>query len=98
MSVDGGTEPVWSRDGRTLLYRRTATAGHELVAATIQWGDPPRIAARKMVLELADFEGAEPHPNFDVAADGRLVMVRRARDPNLVFMQNVHRLIDRADR
>ena len=98
VSVDGGTEPVWSRDGRTLLYRRTATAGHELVAATIQWGDPPRIAARKMVLELADFEGAEPHPNFDVAADGRLVMVRRARDPNLVFMQNVHRLIDRADR
>jgi serine/threonine-protein kinase len=95
VSVDGGTEPVWSRDGRTLLYRRTATAGHELVAATMQWSDPPRVASRKRILDLADVEGAEPHPNFDVAADGRLVMVRRARDPNLVFMQNVHRLLDR---
>ncbi len=99
VSVDGGSEPVWSSDGRTLYYRRTAASGHELVAAAVAPGDPPRVASRKAVLDLADFEGAEPHPNFDVAADGRMVMVRRTRDPNLVLMQNVHRLLEReADR
>jgi serine/threonine-protein kinase len=95
VSVDGGTEPVWGSHGRTLYYRRTATAGHELVAASLDLGDPPRVASRKSVLDLAEFEGAEPHPNFAVAADGRFVMVRRTRDPNLVFIQNVQRLIER---
>ena len=91
VSVDGGSEPVWSADGRELYYRRTGT--FELVAARLELGATPRVISRESLFGIGDFVGAEPHANYDVAADGRMVMVRRTQAPKLVLIQNVDRLV-----
>lgn len=74
ISTSGGTEPVWSRDGRFLYFRverkmmrvRVTTVDGALAAA-----------APEMVFEGDFLEGAITGlPNYDVAADGeRFLMV-----------------------
>jgi serine/threonine-protein kinase len=93
VSVDGGTEPVWSLDGRELYYRSTASSGPELIAARLELGAAPRVASREPLFALNDIEGAEPHANYGMAPDGRFVMVRRVQVPKLVLIQNVDRAL-----
>jgi eukaryotic-like serine/threonine-protein kinase len=67
LSTDGGEYPVWSPDGRELFFRQ----GTKVLSAGF---DPTRrvMVGRPAML----FDG--PYENeFDVAADGRLLMVRR---------------------
>jgi serine/threonine-protein kinase len=69
VSVDGGTNPVWSRDGQELFYR----SGNRMMVVETQIGN--ELSVRKpRVLFKGEFE-----PEFDVTADRqRFVMVRRA--------------------
>ena len=77
MSAEGGGEPVWSRDGKELFYR----SGDKMMAARIAT-EPELAADRPVVL----FEGAYEASlggvatNYDVAPDGRFVMIRREQD------------------
>ena len=41
VSVDGASEPIWSRDGQELFYRRATPMGTELVAAALQLDAEP---------------------------------------------------------
>jgi serine/threonine-protein kinase len=76
LSDSGGTEPVWSRDGRRVYYRD----GHVLRAASIS--TIPALAVRgRTALATDTFEGNMPHVNYDVTGDGRLVMVASERGP-----------------
>ncbi|MDF1504341.1 hypothetical protein, partial [Roseisolibacter sp. H3M3-2] len=70
VSQAGGTEPVWSADGRRLYYRGAG----RVVAATLAFDGAPTVTARAPLLDDA-FEGEMPHTNYDVARDGRLVMI-----------------------
>jgi eukaryotic-like serine/threonine-protein kinase len=66
VSIDGGTNPVWSHDSREIFFRK----GKEIYGAAF---DPARMitVGRPALL----FEG--PYlPAFDVAPDGRFLMVR----------------------
>jgi serine/threonine-protein kinase len=66
ISAGGGSEPVWSRDGKRLFYRGD---GH-LIAATLATTPSLGIAARDTVL-TDDYQfAANPHANYDVSADG----------------------------
>jgi serine/threonine-protein kinase len=65
ISVAGGTEPVWSRDGRHIFYRD----GRRLMDATVRAGSTIAVLARDTVLE-GDYENSVSHPNYDVAPDG----------------------------
>jgi Tol biopolymer transport system component len=68
VSTDGGTEPVWSRDGRELFYR---DANDNLVAAEIT-GASSFVVGRKRVLFSARRYAADAnHTNYDVDPDGR---------------------------
>ena len=66
VSTGGGTEPVWSRDGRRLFYR----GDRVLMAAVIQPGPAFTVAARDTVLADTYMYASNPHANYDVMPDG----------------------------
>jgi Tol biopolymer transport system component len=66
ISVDGGGVPRWSHDGRELFYRK----GQQMMAVAIQTS--PVFRAEKPVVL---FEGPYGN-NFDVARDGRFLMIK----------------------
>ena len=79
VSTGPGTEPVWSRDGSELFYR----AGTAMMVVDI---DPASddMATRPRLLFDGDY-APDPIglgiPNYDVASDGRFVMVTSAPPP-----------------
>ena len=91
ISVGGALESNWGADGRTLYYTTTDT--RQMMVATLELTPAPRVVSRQPLFSLGDLVSAEPHANFDVAADGRIVMVRRPQTPRLVLIQNVDLLV-----
>jgi serine/threonine-protein kinase len=72
ISISGGDQPVWSRDGKELFYR----AASKLVAASLQIGSDVAVRART---ELFDdtFETSNS-TNYDVSPDGKsFLMLQR---------------------
>jgi serine/threonine-protein kinase len=78
VSSTGGTEPLWSRDGRELFYRHADQmfAVPIVTDPSFQPGVAVRLFARDFQLDPGD-----NLPNYDVAPDGRFLMVRRTDDP-----------------
>jgi serine/threonine-protein kinase len=71
ISTDGGTEPVWARDGRTLFYRAART----LLAMPIVDMSSLRFGAARELFQL-DEPGSLDSANYDVTSSaGRFVMV-----------------------
>jgi Tol biopolymer transport system component len=66
VSTNGGTEPVWGRDGRRLFYR----GERQLMAATIRPGPPFTVTSRDTVLADTYVYASNPHANYDVMPDG----------------------------
>jgi hypothetical protein len=90
ISTAGGVRPVWAKNGRTLFYRNgQAIMAFEVRGATPkEWGAPERL-----------FEGPyffiDGPPMFDVAPDGRFLMLKEVRsnpEPNrlrrLIVVEN----------
>lgn len=99
VSVDGATEPVWSRDGRELFYRRATPKGTELVAATLQLGAESRVLTRTRLFDISGYDTAAPHANYDVSPDGRWFVFARPDGANhIVVLQNVPELARRIAR
>jgi len=73
VSTDGGTGPVWSRDGRELFYR----AGDDLMSVDIRAKNPLVLGARRKLLDVSAFEPAY-FRDFDVSADGQKFLFIRA--------------------
>jgi serine/threonine-protein kinase len=72
ISTEGGTEPVWAPIGLVLFYRE----GDKMMSVATSSSQNP--AAR--VLFVGDFaRGTIDSPNYDVAPDGRFVMIQRPR-------------------
>ncbi|MFL5495606.1 MAG: TolB family protein, partial [Gemmatimonadales bacterium] len=66
VSAVGGTEPVWSRDGRRLFYRGNG----QLMAAVIRPGPAFTVAARDSLFADTYMYASNPHANYDVMPDG----------------------------
>ena len=76
ISTDGGSEPVWSRDGQELYYRN----GEALMAVSIKT-EPAFNAGQPTLLfegpyRLGVDPGGNPGSNYDVTPDGRFLMIR----------------------
>jgi len=71
VSVNGGTGPVWAKNGRELFYR----SGHALMAVPVTL-TPEFTAGRPVQLFEADFLTPYMHPGYDVMADGRFIVVQ----------------------
>ena len=97
VSIDGGSEPVWARNGRELFYRRPAGGQVQLMAAQVQLGQEARVLKRTILFDASDYEPAQPHANYDVAPDGQsFVMLRRSPSSHIVVIQHVQELVRRA--
>jgi len=72
VSVAGGHDPTWSRDGKELFYQE----GSKLMAVAVAATSPMQMQAPKLVFE-GGFIAWEPNTprTFDVAADGRFLMI-----------------------
>ena len=78
ISTDGGTSPRWSADGAELYYRN----GSAMMAVTVGNAD----ASLDVGLPGLLFDGPylnDSGRNYDIAPDGRFLMVRLADDANL---------------
>jgi serine/threonine-protein kinase len=75
VSAEGGTEPLWSRDGRELFYR----SGEKMMAVSISSGQELTPGKPTLLFEgryQTGLVGGDTGSNYDVAADGRFVMIR----------------------
>jgi len=73
ISTDGGTEPVWNRNGRELFYR----SGNKMIAVDI--ATQPSFAAGKprILFEEPYLPTSATSPNYDVTPDGqRFLMLK----------------------
>jgi len=67
-------EPVFSRDGRELFFTRLEST---LYSVSLSAGPDPRPSKPLLVLQEYDSADLDGLPGYDVAPDGRLVIVRR---------------------
>ena len=76
VSTDGGNHPVWSRDGKQLVYENTGT-----LWATEVLLSPFRVG-KSRVLYQGDIWNDAAGPNYTLAPGGhRIVVVERIKDP-----------------
>ena len=67
-------EPVFSRDGRELFFTHLEST---LYSVSLSAGPDPRPSKPLLVIERFDAADLDGLPGYDVAPDGRLVIVRR---------------------
>ncbi len=86
VSLLGGTEPTWSRDGRELYYR----TGDSLIAATVSLTPTFTVTGRR-ALFTGSFLRATNSREYDPAPDGQhFVMIRGgATQSTLIVLQGV---------
>ena len=84
VSLNGGSTPVWSPDGKRIFYQ----ADRQIVAATIASTQPFSIGLRMPILGRGfSFNGI--HADYDVAKDGRIIALRPADDDaQLIVVHN----------
>jgi dipeptidyl aminopeptidase/acylaminoacyl peptidase len=89
VSVGGGTEPVWRRDGRELFY---LAPGGAVMAVEVGDATPPRLGTPKELFRVAVARGGVSLTHFDVSADGQRLLVHtespNGRDPSMRMLVN----------
>jgi Tol biopolymer transport system component len=82
ISTDGGREPLWSRDGRSVLYWKAVAESPDLVlyrvrvaerGGSLAFGAPERLLT-------SSASTATPGHGWDVAPDGRLLVRKKMSD------------------
>jgi Tol biopolymer transport system component len=77
VSVIGGYEPLWSRNGRELFY--TDEEGI-LFAARVETSPTFRVVARERLFDRRPFNFSDGGGSaYDIASDGRFIMARAGR-------------------
>ena len=74
-SVDGGTQPMWSRDGKQLFYRN----GTKMFAVPVLTGNDFSMGKPSPLFdEDLSFGTGITFAHYDVTPDGRFVMIKRS--------------------
>ena len=93
ISTDGGVRPLWSRNGRELFFG--GLDGRQMFVVPVQSGTT-LVAGRPQVLfEAAMIAPAAGSRTYDLAPDGRFIVILRAEEktgsgtaPGLILVQN----------
>jgi serine/threonine protein kinase/Tol biopolymer transport system component len=86
VSTGGGDEPRWSRDGKELFFRQ----GTRMMAVTVDISGRFAFAAPRVLFE-GDFDDVGGITDYDVAPDGRFLMLKpevRVDRPGLALIVN----------
>ena len=86
VSLQGGTEPVWSRNGRELFYR----SGDSLMVAPVALSPTFAVSARHSLF-AGTFLSSGGFPEYDVTPDGKSFVMIRGGDARsaLITLNNV---------
>ncbi len=85
VSTGGGTEPVWSRDGKRLFYR----GGRKFIAANVVTSPTFAVVSRDVLFDDVFQPGVSPHANYDVSLDGRQLLLLQGVDrQGLIVVHN----------
>jgi serine/threonine protein kinase len=88
VSQNGGSEPVWSRDGAELYYRGFDQLSTPLIAASVRTSPMFAVVSRTPLFDMSEYEAAVPHANYDVTPDGKFVLISQGRLSEMVLVQN----------
>jgi serine/threonine-protein kinase len=88
ISQNGGSEPVWSRDGAELYYRGFDQLSTPLIATRIRTSPVFTVLSRTPLFDMSEYEAAVPHANYDVTLDGKFVLISQGRLSEMVLVQN----------
>jgi len=75
VSRDGGTEPRWARNGRELFFK----SGGRMMAVSVAGGPVLEVSDPVPLFPLTGYRGARNRQQYDVAPDGRFLMIRDPR-------------------
>jgi len=75
ISNQGGTQPMWSRDGTEIFYR---AADRRMVAVRVETGERLRVLEREELFDTAGFLFNVARTPYDVHPEGRFLMVQVA--------------------
>jgi len=94
VSTRGGMEPVWSKDGRTVLFRDSGDWSLTAVSVVV---DPQlRVDGREKLFASTPYWLGFIDTAYDARADGKLLMVRH-REPDAPA-DRIHVIVNFADR
>ncbi len=85
ISTDGGTEPLWGPTGRELFYRN----GDKMMAVSLETKPAFAVSNPRLLFDAPYAHISSDIPNYDVAPDGRLLMVRENQQKATVTQLNV---------
>ena len=75
VSTEGGQQPMWSRDGKELFYRK----GNKMMAAAVETEDQFKITGCHELFE-GRYLSIASLQNYDVAPDRRFLMIQEPRE------------------
>jgi serine/threonine-protein kinase len=84
VSINGGTGPLWSRDGRELFYR----AGDDLISVSVSTSGPLVLGERRRLLDLSPYDSGAFH-EFDVSPDGKRFLLIRTEPAARPYRLNI---------
>jgi serine/threonine protein kinase len=85
ISTDGGTEPLWASTARELFYRN----GDKMMAVHVETKPAFSVSKSRLVFEASYAYINNDVPNYDVAPDGRFLMVRENQQNAALTRLNV---------
>jgi Tol biopolymer transport system component len=100
VSRDGGTEPVWSKNGRELFYRKD----DQMLTVPVWIGRNLTVGNPRLLFQVQDTSyllGAVPNANYDVFPDGHQFVIVQGTEPPaepkvvlvLNWMEDLKRLV-----
>jgi serine/threonine protein kinase/Tol biopolymer transport system component len=100
VSIGGGTEPVWSPDGRDLFYHSATNAESRpeptMMQATIAKTPTLSVTSRKALFPAAGIVTSNPHGNYDISPDGKqFVFIRSNPSSRVMIIQNLAAMVER---
>jgi hypothetical protein len=84
VSSGGGTEPVWSRDGKRVFYR----GARKIIAANVVTTPSFAVVSRDVLMDDVYLPAVSPHANYDVTLDGKKFLMLQGQDRHLLVVHN----------
>ncbi|MEO8097383.1 MAG: protein kinase [Acidobacteriota bacterium] len=83
ISLRGGTNPAWSRNGRELFYLQSVPASNTRTvnAVEISSQDGSRVGAPRVLFE-GPYQSSTPLRSYDMTSDGQFIMMRVGEEPD----------------